>query len=63
MSAVLGEKLKNFITGELFEVKSVSEGMIVLEACDGTGQVLTESESLNLFYDRMEKGKEPEVIQ
>jgi hypothetical protein len=63
MSPLIGDKLKSFVTGELFEVRFISESMIILKACDQSSQVWTKKDNLNLFYESVGNGNRPEITR
>ncbi len=52
--AMIGEKLKSTLTGQVYEVKMVKGIAVLLESIDRRSQVLTEEENLNLFYEKIE---------
>ncbi len=61
MSLIRGDRFRNTLTGQIFEVKLVGDRMIVLESEDKSNQVLTLRGNLNLFYERIGNGIEPRV--
>jgi hypothetical protein len=62
MPLSISDKFKNILTDtdREFVVKSIMDWMVVLESSDKSSQVLTEKESLRLFYKRIESGDKPE---
>jgi hypothetical protein len=53
MITMQGEKARNIITGRVYEVKAIKNEFIILEALDGLSQILTEKESVKLFYEEL----------
>jgi hypothetical protein len=51
----VGEKLKNLLTGRIYEVKLIGDRMVVLEAEDRLSQILASVGALNTNYERMER--------
>ena len=49
-----GDTVKSFLNGKYYKVKRIVKNMAVLESEDGQSQILTEVESLNLFYKKKE---------
>lgn len=49
-----GDTVKNLFNGNYYEVKRIVKSMAVLESEDGQNQILTEVETLNLFYKEKE---------
>jgi len=49
-----GDRLKSILDGEDYVIKKVVENMAMLESQDGKKQILTEVDTLRLFY-RKEK--------
>ena len=56
----MGDKFKSLLTDKVFEVKSFTDWMVLLESEDKLSQVLTEKVNLNLFYQKV-TDEEPEV--
>jgi uncharacterized protein YllA (UPF0747 family) len=54
MNIGIGDKIKSNFTGKLFKVKSIMDGLAVLEQEGGMSQVLTDKANLNLFYEKVE---------
>jgi hypothetical protein len=52
------ERFRSKITGNIYEVKKIVDGMIVLENLNGTSQVLTELNNMALFYEKESKKDE-----
>ena len=57
MAARIGDAVQSFLNGNCYRVKRIVNSLAVLESEDGQNQILTEVETLNLFY------KKKEVIQ
>jgi hypothetical protein len=57
MCVKVGEKMSNCLNGKKYRVKSVVEGMVVLEAEDKLSQRLASMESLQLFYKPLRQAK------
>ena len=53
-----GEKVKSRFTGKPYRIKKIDGRMVVLEAENGTSQVITEMGNLKLFYEKEEKKDE-----
>jgi len=49
-----GDTVKSLFNGNYYKVKRIVKSMAVLESEDGQSQILTEVETLNLFYKRRE---------
>jgi hypothetical protein len=49
-----GDTVKSFLNGNYYKVKRIVKNMAVLESEDGRSQILTEVETLNLFYKKKE---------
>jgi len=47
-----GDTVKSFLNGNYYKVKRIVKNMAVLESEDGRSQILTEVETLNLFYKK-----------
>ena len=52
------DRLRSKLTGNVYEVKKITNKMIVLESLNGTSQVLTESDNIGLFYEKESKKDE-----
>ncbi len=50
-----GDKLKSILDGEEYTIKKVVENMAMLELQNGKKQILTEVDSLRLFYKKKEE--------
>jgi hypothetical protein len=53
-----GDKFKSTFTGQVYGVKKIRDSMVLLEAENGSTEVLTEKKSLELFYKK--EGKKDE---
>jgi len=49
-----GDTVKSLINGKCDEVRKIVKSMAVLQSQEGNSQILTEVESLSLFYKRQE---------
>jgi hypothetical protein len=47
-----GDKYKSKFTGQVYGVKRIKDSMVLLEAENGSTEVLTEKKSLELFYKK-----------
>jgi flagellum-specific peptidoglycan hydrolase FlgJ len=54
MNTKNGDIVKSFFNGNDYKVKRIVKTMAVLESEDGQSQILTEVETLNLFYKKKE---------
>ena len=50
MPAMTGDRLRNNLTGTMYRVKVIKGRLVVLETEDGSCQMLTEKDSIKLFY-------------
>ncbi len=50
-----GDRFKSSFTGLVYGVKKIKDTMVLLEAENGSAEVLTEKNSLKLFYRKEEK--------
>lgn len=58
MKTVIGERLKNKSTGELYRVKKIRMQKVLLEAENGPHKGwYGDDESLELFYEKLESQK------
>ena len=48
-----GEMLKSTLTGKVYQVKVLTDHMVVLQSLDGLTQVMTGKLSLNYFYEKL----------
>ena len=55
METKVGDTVRSILDGIEYQVKEIVERMAVLESQDGKKQIITELESLTLFYK--EKGE------
>ena len=53
ITPVIGEIFKSSLTGKVYEVRRISDQMVILQSLNGLNQVLTLKENLNLFYEKM----------
>jgi hypothetical protein len=53
-----GDRFKSAFTGLVYGVKKMKDSMVLLEAENGSTEVLTEKNSLKLFYRKEEKRNE-----
>ncbi len=49
--------VKSVLTGKIYEIKTTRDPIVILESLDGSSQVLTEKNNLNLFYEKVENLK------
>jgi hypothetical protein len=52
------DRFRSKITRNVYEVKKIADRMVVLESLNGTSQVLTESDNIELFYEKESKKDE-----
>ena len=52
LSVKQGDKFKSTFTGLVYGVKKIKDSMVLLEAENGSTEVLTEKNSLKLFYKK-----------
>ena len=57
-TATVGEKLKNIISGKIYQVKLIGERMVVLESEDRLNQILATMGALKVNYERIGSLKE-----
>jgi hypothetical protein len=50
------DRLKSNLTGKVYKVKMVKVKQVILESEDRSSQVLTNKETLELFYEKIEEG-------
>jgi hypothetical protein len=55
----LGEILRSSVTGKVYEIKWIKDQMVILKSMEGVNQVLTWRNNLDLFYEKLPKGKGP----
>jgi flagellum-specific peptidoglycan hydrolase FlgJ len=55
MNTKNGDTVKSLFNGNYYKVKRIVNTMAVLESEDGRSQILTELETLNLFYKKKEE--------
>ena len=53
-----GDRFKSAFTGLVYGVKKIKDSMVLLEAENGSTEVLTEKNSLKLFYKKEERKDE-----
>jgi len=53
ITPVIGEIFKSSLTGKVYEVRRISDQMVILQSLNGLNQVLTPKVNLNLFYEKM----------
>lgn len=58
--ATIGDKYKNILTGNVYEVKSLKGLSVLLESEDRRSQIFTEKENLKLFYEKVENENRPQ---
>ncbi len=52
-----GDTVRSFLNGNTYKVKKIVNSLAVLESEDGRSQILTELDTLNLFYKKKEDMK------
>ncbi len=57
MRIVEGDRLKDTFTRQLYKVKRIINGTVILEAEDMLDRVWLDEESLELFYEKEKKRK------
>ena len=50
----IGEKLKNLVTGKIYQVKLIGDRMVVLESEDRLNQILATIGAIQVNYERIE---------
>jgi hypothetical protein len=53
-----GQVLKYRQTGELFEVRKIARGFVILHSRDGISQVMTGKKSLHNSFEKIRKRKD-----
>jgi hypothetical protein len=56
---IIGDVFKSILTGEAYKVKLIKGISVVLESDDRMSQILTETENLDLFYEKIENKISP----
>ncbi|MEW6377803.1 MAG: hypothetical protein AB1502_18690 [Thermodesulfobacteriota bacterium] len=57
MKAKEGDMVRSLLNGIYYKVKRIVNRMAVLESQNGKSQVLTEVDTLNIFYQKMKEAK------
>ena len=57
MKPIIGDILKSILDGEDYIIRKVVENMAMLESQNGKKQILTEVDTLRLFYRKKEEIK------
>jgi hypothetical protein len=57
MKPIIGDILKSILDGEDYIIKKVVQNMAMLESQNGKQQILTEVDTLRLFYRKKEEIK------
>jgi len=55
MKLIIGDTLKSLLDGEDYMIKKVVENMAMLESQNGKKQILTELDTLKLFYRKRQE--------
>ena len=55
MKPIIGDILKSLLDGEDYMIKKVVENMAMLESQNGKKQILTELDTLKLFYRKRQE--------
>lgn len=53
----LGEVLRSSLTGKVYEIKWIKDQMVILKSMEGINQVLIWMNNLDLFHEKLPKGK------
>lgn len=56
-----GEVLKYRLTGNLFEIKKISNQFVILHSVDGSTQIMTGERSLVDFFEKIPKVETPQA--
>jgi hypothetical protein len=56
MTSIKDQQFVSNITGKLYRVKKISETGVLLESESGLSQVMTDTETLKLFYRVVQQG-------
>jgi hypothetical protein len=48
----MGETVRYLRTGDLFEVRKVANGFVILHSKDGSSQIMTGAEGFDLYFRR-----------
>jgi hypothetical protein len=59
MRAREGDRIKSILTGKVYEVTAIKDGAVVLHSLEGSSQVWTEGDNLDLFYEKVESEEFP----
>lgn len=57
METKQGDKVMSVLNGEDYTIKRIVNDMVVLESCNGKKQIMTELDSLKIFYKKKEEAK------
>ncbi len=52
-----GDRVKSVLTGMTYEIKTLRDGILTLKSIDGSNQVWTEKNNLDLFYENIENSE------
>jgi hypothetical protein len=56
MALIIGEHVRNVVTGKAYRIKLIGDRMAVLESEDKLNQLLTTTDNLKFYYVKMEVG-------
>ncbi len=54
-----GDLVKSVLGGKIYKIKNTRDSIVTLDSLDGSSQVLTEKNNLNLFYEDLKDLKTP----
>ena len=57
METKQGDKVKSVLSGEDYTIKRIVNDMVVLESSNGRKQIMTQLDSLRIFYKKKEEAK------
>jgi hypothetical protein len=57
METKVGDTVRSILNGIEYKVKKIVKSMVVLESQDGKSQIITEADTLKLFYREKEDAK------
>ncbi len=54
-----GDLVKSALSGKIYKIKQMRDLIVTLDSLDGSSQVLTDNNYLNLFYEDLQNSKIP----
>jgi len=54
-----GDLVKSVLSGKIYKIENTRDSIVTLDSLDGSSQVLTEENNLNLFYEGLKNLKTP----